>query len=71
MRLARFTALLAVFGIALFASNGRAAETVVFPTTYFCMCYCAESGTIVCVEDTSPDCNVCATACDGVGSIES
>ncbi len=70
MRLARFTALLAVFGIALFASSGRATQSVPIET-YFCMCYCAESGTIVCVEDTSPDCNVCATACDGVGSIES
>ncbi len=68
MRLARFSALLAIFGIALFAGSSKAAQAA--PTTYFCMCYCA-GGTIVCVEDTSPDCNACATACDGVGNNES
>lgn len=65
MRLVRLSALFAVLGIALFAGSGKAASMAV-PPTYFCMCYCA-GGTIVCVEDTSPSCNVCATACQGVG----
>ncbi|HVR97547.1 MAG TPA: hypothetical protein VMW27_13095 [Thermoanaerobaculia bacterium] len=66
MRLIRFSALLAVMVVALFTAQSNAAQ---LPPTYFCMCYCA-GGTIVCVEDTSPACNVCATACQGVGNNE-
>jgi hypothetical protein len=68
MRLVRLSTLFAVLGIALFAGRGTADFQAV-PPTYFCMCYCA-GGTIVCVEDTSPACNACATACIGIEGSE-
>lgn len=72
MRLARFSALLAAFGIALFASSGGAAQFAP-ADEYYCMCYCATTGTTVCLVDDSPDCGVCANACQyaGGGSSES
>jgi hypothetical protein len=62
MRLVRFSALLAVFGITLFASSSQAGDTVPF-NQYNCLCYCAETGTTVSLVDNSPNCNVCKDAC--------
>jgi hypothetical protein len=65
MKLVRLSALVAIFGTALVMSFGREAQAQgISPIdTYFCMCGCPD-GTIVCLEDDSPDCGVCATACD-------
>lgn len=64
-KLVRLSALLAVSGIALFASSSNAAGkpgVVVMPINeYYCMCACPD-GTIICLVDDSPDCGVCATA---------
>ena len=69
MKLVRLSALVAVFGVALLVNAGREAQAqgIVPIDSYFCMCYCPD-GTIVCLEDDSPDCGVCATACDPYGA---
>lgn len=68
MKLVRLAALAAVFALALFVNAGREAQAQggIGIGSVFCMCACPD-GTVICVEDDSPDCGVCATACGPYG----